>query len=93
MRACAFFSSRTFHSMKSTISGWSMSRQTILAARRVVPPRLGRAGRAVEHLEEAHEPLDVPPPESFSCLPRMALKLVPVPEPYLKSRASLLTSS
>jgi hypothetical protein len=36
----AFFSSRTFHSMKSTISGWSMSRQTIFAARRVVPPLL-----------------------------------------------------
>ena len=40
MSACAFFSSRTFQLMKSTISGWSMSRQTILAARRVVPPLL-----------------------------------------------------
>ncbi len=38
MSACAFFSSRTFQLMKSTISGWSMSRQTIFAARRVVPP-------------------------------------------------------
>ena len=38
-------------------------------------------------------PLDVPPPESFSCLPRIALKFVPVPEPYLKRRASFFTSS
>ena len=41
--------------MKSTISGWSMSRQTILAARRVVPPDLVAPARAIEHLEEAHQ--------------------------------------
>ena len=35
----------------------------------------------------------MPPPESFSCLPRMALKFEPVPEPYLKRRASVFTSS
>ena len=32
--ACAFFSSFTFQRMKSRISGWSMSRTTIFAARR-----------------------------------------------------------
>ncbi len=38
-------------------------------------------------------PLDVPPPESFSCRPRIALKFEPVPDPYLKSRASLFIRS
>jgi hypothetical protein len=38
-------------------------------------------------------PEEVPPPESFSWRPRRALKLEPVPEPYLKSRASFFTSS
>ena len=38
-------------------------------------------------------PLEVPPPESFSCLPRMLLKFEPVPDPYLKRRASLFTRS
>jgi hypothetical protein len=33
-------SSRTFQLTNSAMSGWSMSRQTILAARRVVPPLL-----------------------------------------------------
>ena len=93
MSACAFFSSRTFQLMKSTISGWSMSRQTIFAARRVVPPHLVAPAARSKTSRKLMRPLDVPPPESFSCLPRIALKFVPVPEPYLKRRASFFTSS
>ena len=49
----------------------------------------------VDCVDTAQEvaPLEVPPLESFSCLPRMGLKFVPVPEPYLNSRASLVTRS
>ena len=36
----AFRSSRSFDSMKSRMSGWSMLRMTIFAARRVFPPDL-----------------------------------------------------
>ncbi len=93
MRACAFFSSRAFHSMKSTISGWSMSRHTIFAARRVVPPDFVAPAARSKTSRKLMSPLDVPPPESFSCRARSVLKLVPVPEPYLKRRASLFTSS
>ena len=38
--AAAFSSSRALHQMKSTMSGWSTSSTTILAARRVLPPDL-----------------------------------------------------
>ena len=34
----------------------------------------------------------VPPPDRFSTQPRSAEKFVPVPEPYLKRRASFFTS-
>jgi hypothetical protein len=64
---------------------------------------LGRAARGAARLgapaarsktsRKDMRPEEVPPPESFSCRPRMALKFVPVPEPYLKRRASRFTSS
>src|SRR5580692_3486230 len=73
MRACAFFSSRLFQLMKSAISGWSMSRQTILAARRVVPPLLVAPAARSNTSRKLMRPDDVPPPESFSCRPRMLL--------------------
>jgi hypothetical protein len=38
-------------------------------------------------------PLAVPPPETDSLLERKELKFVPVPEPNLKSRASVLARS
>jgi hypothetical protein len=50
-----FCSSMTFQLMKASMSGWSASTMTILAARRVVPPGLDGARRAVADLEEAHE--------------------------------------
>src|SRR3954453_14655344 len=39
-RTRAFSSSRALHQMNSSMSGWSTSRTTILAARRVLPPDL-----------------------------------------------------
>src|ERR1044072_8510404 len=39
-RAAAFFSSSALHQMKCSTSGWSTSRTTIFAARRVLPPDL-----------------------------------------------------
>ncbi len=38
-------------------------------------------------------PLAVPPPESCSLLARKVDRFVPVPLPYLKSRASIFASS
>ena len=38
-------------------------------------------------------PDEVPPPESFSIRPRSLEKLLPVPDPNLKTRASLRASS
>ena len=51
-----FCSSITFQSMNCSISGWSVSTITILAARRVVPPDLIAPGGAVADLEKAHQP-------------------------------------
>jgi hypothetical protein len=53
--------------MKSTISGWSMSRQTIFAARRVVPPLLVLPAARSKTSRKDISPEEVPPPESFSC--------------------------
>jgi hypothetical protein len=46
MRAQAFFSSDSLESMNSMTSGWSASRMTILAARRVLPPDLMTPAKA-----------------------------------------------
>ncbi len=70
-----------------------MSRQTIFAARRVVPPLLVAPAARSKTSRKLMRPDDVPPPESFSCLPRIWLKFEPVPEPYLKRRASFFTRS
>src|SRR5260221_5933500 len=61
---------------------------TILAARRVVPPDLMAPAARSPILRKLIRPDDLPPPESFSFSPRSEEKFVPVPEPYLKSRAS-----
>ena len=70
-----------------------MSRVTIFAARRVVPPLLVAPAARSNTSRKLIRPLDVPPLDSFSCFPRIALKFVPVPDPYLNSRASCLTRS
>src|SRR5438046_2374875 len=70
------------------MSGWSASTMTILAARRVVPPDLMAPAARSPILRKEIRPDDLPPPESLSFSPRTAEKLEPVPEPYLKMRAS-----
>src|SRR5579875_3782728 len=92
MRVQAFFSSLTLHWMKSSISGWSTLRMTILAARRVLPPDLMTPAKASKPRMKLKGPEAVPPPESSSMLPRIADRLEPAPEPHLKSMPSVLAS-
>src|ERR1044071_6765683 len=70
------------------MSGWSTSTTTILAARRVVPPDLMAPAARSPIFRKLIRPEDLPPPESFSPDPRRSEKFDPVPEPYLKRRAS-----
>src|SRR3981081_4198407 len=93
MSAHAFFSSSALQVMKSTMSGWSALRMTILAARRVVPPDLiDPAKESYPRMKETG-PEAVPPPDSCSRLERSTDRLVPVPEPNLKSIPSVLARS
>src|SRR4051794_26197740 len=89
MSACAFCSSLSLQSMKISTSGWSMLRMTILAARRVLPPDLMTPAKASKPFMNESGPEAVPPPESFSMDPRRGERLVPVPEPHLKSMPSV----
>src|SRR5512142_2724906 len=89
-RAWALASSFDLHSMNSTMSGWSMLRITILAARRVLPPDLMTPAKASKPFMKLSGPDAVPPPESDSVEERSELRLVPVPEPHLKSMPSVL---
>ena len=86
--AATLRSSLAFHSMNSSISGWSMLRVTIFAARRVVPPDLIAPAARSPILRKLISPEDFPPPERDSPLPRRLEKLLPVPDPNLNSRAS-----
>src|SRR6187455_3385001 len=92
MRAQAFFSSSTLQLMKSTMSGCSALRMTILAARRVLPPDLITPAKASKPFMNDTGPDAVPPPASSSFADRMDDRLLPVPEPYLKSMPSVLAS-
>src|SRR6185503_6415005 len=71
----------------------SRSRQTIFAARRVVPPDLIAPAARSPILRKDMRPEDLPPPDSGSFSPRNAEKLEPVPDPYLKMRASRVQRS
>src|SRR6516164_4582549 len=75
--------------MNSTISGWSMLRMTILAARRVLPPDLMTPANASKPFIKLSGPLAVPPPLRPSVEERKGERLVPVPEPHLKSMPSV----
>ena len=86
--AATLISSRTFQFTKFSMSGWSMSRHTILAARRVVPPLLIALAARSPIFSQLISPLLLPPPLRGSPSPRRWLKFVPVPLPYLNSRAS-----
>src|SRR5207248_9380542 len=74
----------------SSISGWSILRITILAARRVFPPDLMTPAKASKPRMKLNGPEAVPPPESCSCEPRIDERFVPVPDPHLKSIPSVL---
>src|SRR6202140_3483536 len=76
--------------MKSTMSGWSMLRMTILAARRVLPPDLITPAKASKPFMKLNGPLAVPPPLRTSVEERRVKRLVPVPYPPLKSMPSVL---
>src|SRR5919112_2126360 len=77
-------SSRALVSMNSSMSGWSMSRTTILAARRVAPPDLMVPAEASAPRMKLTGPDAVPPEESSSLEERMRERFRPAPEPPLK---------
>src|ERR687889_886418 len=83
-------SSRALVSMNSSMSGWSMSRTTILAARRVAPPDLMVPAEASAPRMKETGPEAVPPEESSSLDERMRERLRPAPEPPLKMNPSSL---
>src|SRR5580692_8063361 len=87
------FSSFAFVSTKSTMSGWSTSRTTILAARRVAPPDLMVPADASAPRMKLTGPLAVPPELSNSLLDRIRDRLTPEPEPPRKIRPSSLYHS
>ena len=66
------------------MSGWSASRITIFAARRVLPPDLIVPAEASAPRMKLTGPDAVPPPLSHSALERMCDRLVPAPDPPLK---------
>src|SRR4051794_16999323 len=91
--AAAFSSSRALHQMKSTMSGWSMSSTTILAARRVLPPDLiVPAQESAPRMKETG-PEASPPFDSCSIEPRMFDRLIPEPDPPRKIIPSLVFQS
>src|SRR6266487_4388955 len=67
-----------------------MLRITILAARLVLPPLLMTPAKASYPFMKETGPDAVPPPASNSFDDRRGDRLVPVPEPYLKSIPSVL---
>ena len=83
-RARALRSSMALHQMKSSMSGWSASRMTILAARRVLPPLLMVPAEASAPRMKLTGPDAVPPPLRPSLEDRMRDRLMPDPDPPLK---------
>src|ERR1700690_1342307 len=75
--------------MKLMMSGWSTLRMTILAARRVLPPDLMTPAKASKPFMKLSGPLAVPPPARVSVAERRGERLVPVPDPHLKSMPSV----
>src|SRR3954469_24385486 len=83
-------SSRALVSTNSSMSGWSTSRTTILAARRVAPPDLMVPADASAPRMNDTGPAAVPPLDSSSLEERMRERLRPAPEPPLKMNPSSL---
>ena len=91
--AAALSSSLALHQMNSRMSGWSTSRTTIFAARRVLPPDLiVPAQESAPRMKETG-PEAVPPLASGSIEPRMLERLMPEPEPPRKIMPSLVFQS
>src|SRR6266702_5361294 len=86
-------SSRALVSMNSTTSGWSTSRMTILAARRVAPPDVMVPALASAPRMKLTGPDAVPPDDSSSRQERIRDRLIPAPEPPLNIRPSSLYQS
>src|SRR6185503_17599683 len=91
--ASALSSSLALHQMNSRMSGWSTSRTTILAARRVPPPDLIEPAHASAPRMNDTGPLAVPPLLSGSIDPRIFERLIPEPEPPRKIRPSFVFQS
>src|ERR1700712_1087466 len=87
-RARILFSSRALVSTNSSMSGWSTSSTTILAARRVAPPDLMVPALASAPRMNDTGPEAVPPELSSSLLERIRDRLSPAPEPPLKMKPS-----
>src|ERR1700728_598868 len=83
-RTRALRSSIALHQMKSSTSGWSTSRITILAARRVLPPDLIVPAEASAPRMKLTGPDAVPPPFKSSWDERIRERFTPAPEPPLK---------
>src|SRR5215475_3875033 len=77
-------SSRALVWMNSSTSGWSTSRTTTLAARRVAPPDLIVPADASAPRMNDTGPEALPPEESSSLLDRIRDRFSPAPEPPLK---------
>src|SRR5882757_9089383 len=92
-RARIFASSLTLVSMNASTSGWSTSRTTILAARRVAPPDLMVPAEASAPRMNETGPEALPPEESSSLEERMRDRFRPAPEPPLKIMPSSLYQS
>src|SRR3954466_8015090 len=80
----ALRSSTALHQMKSSTSGWSALRMTILEARRVLPPDLIVPADASAPRMKLTGPDAVPPPLRISRDERMFDRLMPEPDPPLK---------
>src|SRR5688500_3577131 len=83
-------SSRALVSTNSSMSGWSTSSTTILAARRVAPPDLMVPADASAPRMNETGPEAVPPEDSSSLEERMRERFRPAPEPPLKMKPSSL---
>src|SRR3954451_21408469 len=83
-------SSRALVSTNSSMSGWSTSRTTILAAQRVAPPDLILPAEASAPRMKEPGPEAVPPLDSNSLDDRILERFKPAPEPPLKMKPSSL---
>src|ERR671930_2146389 len=87
-RTRALRSSRALHQMNSSKSGWSTSRTTIFAARRVLPPDLIVPADASAPRMKETGPEAYPPFESCSFDERRRDRFTPEPEPPRKMTPS-----